>query len=76
MRNVSLVSSGSRQNIDGWRKLASELRRSLAPVRVKSNPRAIGLLIVSLALFALSVTQLFMRPEALMQAMNEVFAYR
>ena len=76
MRNVSLVSSGGRQNIDGWRKLARELRPALATVRVKSNPRALGLLIVSLALFALTLTQLFMRPEALMQAMNEVFAYQ
>ena len=75
MRNVSLVSSGGRQNIDGWRRLAQELRIELAAVRVKSNPRAIGLLVGSLALLALSVTQMTMRQEELMQAMNEVFAY-
>ena len=75
MRNVSLISSGSRQNIDGWRRLARELRRALAPVRVKSNPRAIGLLVVSLALLGLSVTQLLWHQKAMMQAMNEVFAY-
>jgi len=75
MRNVSLVSSGSRQNIDGWRRLARELRRSLAPIRVKSNPRAIGLAVVSLALLAGSVTYLLSQPDELMQAMNEVFAY-
>src|SRR5688500_3460837 len=28
MRNVSLVSTGSQQNIDGWRRLARELRKS------------------------------------------------
>jgi hypothetical protein len=75
MRNVSLVSSGSRQNIDGWRRLAHELRRALAPVRAKSNPRAIGLLAVSLALLGLSVTQLLWQQEAMMQAVGEVFAY-
>ncbi|MEX2306517.1 MAG: hypothetical protein WD738_02935 [Pirellulales bacterium] len=75
MRNVSLVSSGSRQNIDGWRRLARELRRSLAPIRVKSNPRAIGLAVVSLALLAGSVTYMLSRPDELFQAMNEVFAY-
>jgi hypothetical protein len=75
MRNVSLVSSGSRQNIDGWRRLSRELRRSLAPIRVKMNPRAIGLLIVSLALMATSVSYMLSRPEAVLQAMNEVFAY-
>jgi hypothetical protein len=75
MRNVSLVSSGGRQNIDGWRRLAQELRKELAAVRVKRNPRAIGLLVVSLALLALSVSQMTMRQDELMQAMNEVFAY-
>ncbi len=75
MRNMSLVSSGGRQNIDGWQRLARELQRLLAPIRVKSNPRAIGLLIVSLALLAGSVTYMLSRPEELLQAMNEVFAY-
>jgi hypothetical protein len=75
MRNVSLVSSGSRQNIDGWRRLARELAPALRTIRVKSNPRAVGFLAVSLALLAICVTQLLNRPDALMQAMNEVFAY-
>jgi hypothetical protein len=75
MRNVSLVSSGSRQNIDGWRRLARELSPALRAIRVKSNPRAIGFLAVSLALLAICVTQLLNRPDALVQAMNELFAY-
>lgn len=75
MRNVSLVSSGSRQNIDGWLRLSRELRKALAPMRVKSNPRAIGLVLVSFALLAFSVTYMLMRPTELMQAMNQVFAY-
>jgi hypothetical protein len=75
MRNVSLVSSGSRQNIDGWRRLARELRQLLAQARAKRNPRAIGLLMVSLALLAISVTQILNHPAETLQAMNEVFAY-
>jgi hypothetical protein len=75
MRNVSLVSSSSRQNIDGWRRLSRELSRSLAPIRVKRNPRAIGLLIVSLALLVLSVGPMLHSPVETMQAMREVFAY-
>ncbi|HJQ80259.1 MAG TPA: hypothetical protein VJ828_09905 [Lacipirellulaceae bacterium] len=75
MRNVSLVSSGSQQNIDGWRRLARELRRSLATVRTRRSPRVIALLVISLALLAVSVTQMLNRPEATLQAMNEVFAY-
>jgi hypothetical protein len=75
MRNVSLVASGGRQNLEGWRRLSRELAQSLAGVRVKANPRAVGLLIVSLALMAICVTYLLMQPAALLQAMNEVFAY-
>jgi hypothetical protein len=75
MRNVSLASSGNRQNIDGWRKLSRELSKSLRSIRVKTNPRAIGFLFVSLALLAVSVTYMLNLPEAVLQAMNEVFAY-
>jgi hypothetical protein len=75
MRNVSLVSSGGRQNIDGWRRLARELARSLAPIRVKRNPRALGLLLVSAALLAINVTQLLSNPVETLQAMRQVFAY-
>jgi hypothetical protein len=75
MRNVSLVASGGRQNLDGWRRLSRELGRSLASMRVKANPRAVGFLIVSLALIALCMADLLMRPAQLIQAMNEVFAY-
>jgi hypothetical protein len=75
MRNVSLVSSGSQQNIDGWRRLARELRQSLAAVRTRRSPRVIALLAVSLALLAVSVMQMLNRPEETLQAMNEVFAY-
>jgi hypothetical protein len=75
MRNVSLVASGGRQNLDGWRRLSRELGRSLASVRVKTNPRAVGFLVVSLALVSICITYLLMRPSELTQAMNEVFAY-
>jgi hypothetical protein len=75
MRNVSLVSSGGRQNIDGWRQLARELQPLLAPIRVKSNPRAIGFLAVSLALLAGSVTYMLGQPVQLYHAMRDVFAY-
>src|SRR3954469_4849166 len=54
MRNVSLVASGGRQNLDGWRQLARELGRNLATIRVKPSPRAVGLLLVSLVLVGAS----------------------
>jgi hypothetical protein len=75
MRNVSLVASGGRQSLDGWRRLARELAPALRTMRVKSNPRSIGFLFVSFVLLAASVTYLFVDQAAVMQAMNEVFAY-
>jgi hypothetical protein len=75
MRNVSLIASGGRQNIDGWRQLARELRKMLSTVKVRRNPRAIGLAIVSLGLLALSVMQLVNNPQETLQAMSDVLAY-
>jgi hypothetical protein len=75
MRNVSLVSSGGRQDIEGWRRLARELSRSLARVRVKGNPRAVGLLIVAIALLVVSITQMLKEPLATVQAMRQLLAY-
>jgi hypothetical protein len=75
MRNVSLTASGGRQNLDGWRRLARELGGSLSSMRVKANPRAVGLLVVSLALFAFCLTQLLLHPVEVMQAMDDVFAF-
>lgn len=75
MRNVTLASSGSRQNIEGWRRLARELAADLKPVRVKPNPRAVGLLLGALALLALSVTHMLSHPVELAQGMSQVFSY-
>ncbi|HEX5471177.1 MAG TPA: hypothetical protein VFW73_04795 [Lacipirellulaceae bacterium] len=75
MRNVSLVASGGRQNLDGWKRLARMLGQSLGNTRVKRNPRAVGLLVLSFVLLAVCITYMLIRPAELMQAMNEVFAY-
>jgi hypothetical protein len=75
MRNVSLASSGSRQNLDGWRELARELRAALKPVRVKPNPRGVGFLLVAFVLMAGSLTNLVSHPKELAYAVREVFAY-
>jgi hypothetical protein len=75
MRNVSLVSSGSRQDIDGWRLLARELNTALRPVRVKPNPRGIGFMLVAMALMAGSLMSLVNHPTELAYAVKEVLAY-
>jgi len=75
MRNVSLASSGSRQNLDGWRQLARELVTALRPVRVKPNPRGVGLLLVAILLMAGSLASLVSHPKELAYAVKEVFAF-
>ncbi len=75
MRNVSLVASGGRQNLDGWRRLALELGRALSPMRVKTNPRAVGFLAVSITMFAICFAFLFLRQAEVVRAMQEIFAF-
>ena len=75
MRNVSLVSSGSRQNLEGWRRLASALTKKLEPVRVPANPCTVGLFLTSVLLLATCVMHMLSHPQELAQAMREVFWY-
>ncbi len=75
MRNVSLASSGSRQSLDGWRRLARELSTELRSVSVRPNPRAIGLILVAVLLLATTIFQMLSHPVELAQGMRDVFAY-
>jgi len=75
MRNVSLVASGSRQNLDGWRRLARELVAALRPVRVKPNPRGAGFLLVASILLGGSLASLINHPKELAYAVEQVFAF-
>ena len=75
MRNVSLVASGSHQNLDGWRRLARELAAALRLVRVKPNPRGVGFLVAALLLMAVSLLQLWNHPMELAYAVEEVLAF-
>jgi hypothetical protein len=75
MRNVSLVSSGGQQSIEGWRRLSHELSLALKKVRVRMNPRAIGFFAAAIALFATSIAHLLLHSSDLQKAMTEIFAY-
>lgn len=75
MRNVSLVASGRRQNIDGWRRLSRELSPPLLTMCVKSNPRAVSFLLVSLLLLGAGMAELVRNPAEIAQAVGEVFAH-
>jgi len=75
MRNVSLVSSGGSQNLAGWRRLAGGLYQGLQPLRVAPNPRAMGILLAALILFAASTAHMLANPQHVARAMQEIFTY-
>jgi hypothetical protein len=72
MRNVSLASSGSHQNLDGWRRLARELSAALKPIRVKPNPRGLGLLVAATLMMAACLTSIVRNPVDVASALHEV----
>ncbi|MBX3426258.1 MAG: hypothetical protein KF688_11315 [Pirellulales bacterium] len=73
MRHASLVSSGNRQSIDGWRQLSAALRDRLGQLQVGRNPRAMGLLSVAAALIGVSIVHMLYHPQQVAQAMQEMF---
>lgn len=75
MRHVSLVSSGGKQNVAGWRRLSGELRNQLAEIRVGRNPRSLGLMLLAVALIAVSIVHMLNRPNDVAQAMQEMLSF-
>lgn len=75
MRHVSLVAGGTRQNLAGWRCLATQLQNRLETFQVASNPRALGILLMALLLLAISTGHMLAHPQQVAQAMSELFLY-
>jgi len=75
MRNVSLVSSGPCQNLLGWRQLTAGLYPRLKSLRVSSNPRSLGILLIALLLLVASTAHMLAHPQHVAQAMHEIFTY-
>ncbi len=75
MRNVSLVASGSKQNIATWRQLGTILSEKLETLSVDSNPRWLGIVLFAIALLATSFIHMLNHPQQIAQAINEIFAH-
>lgn len=75
MRHVSLVASGAKQDLTGWRQLSGQLYQRLQSLRVASNPRALGIVLLAIAFLSVSMAQLLNHPQMVAQAMQEIFAY-
>ena len=75
MRHSSIVSSGGRQHLSGWKQLAGQLYPRLQRLQVGSNPRALGILLVAALLMAASTWPMLAHPQHVVQAMREIFTY-
>jgi hypothetical protein len=72
MRNVALVASGEKQNLDGWRKLEKTLAAALRKKTASSRPRGRTFLVVALLLIALCLAASARDPQALAQGMRDM----
>lgn len=75
MRHVSLVASGAKQDLTGWRKLSGELYQRLQSLRVASNPRSLGIVLLAIAMLSACLFHLVSHPQMVAQAVQEIFAY-
>lgn len=75
LRNTSLVSSGSEQNLVGWNKLGKQLRASLRSAKTTPNPPAFVLLLVAISLLVASEWRLASGQEQIAEAVGELFAF-
>jgi hypothetical protein len=71
-RTISLVASGEKQNLDGWRKLEKSLAAALREKTVPARPRGLGFLLAALLLIALCLIASARDPQALAQGMRDM----
>jgi len=72
MRNVSLVATGSTQNLHGWSHLRQELHRELAGAELPPNPIGLTLLAFSLVMLGTIVLRLLQNPSAVARSLLEM----
>ena len=75
MRHVSIVSSGAKQNLEGWRLLSAELHNRIDDLPVTPNPRSLGLFLAATAMIVMSLSRVLTNPEQVAQAMTEMFLF-
>lgn len=75
MRNTSLVASGPRQQLEGWQKLAKQLRANLRSVRVRPHPPAVAFLFLAVALLVSSEVRLAADADQVAESLSELLAF-
>ncbi len=75
LRNTSLISSGPRQNLQGWHKLAKQLRANLRTVDVQPHPPAMALLALAVLLLVGCELRLASGSDQIAEALSELMAF-
>lgn len=75
LRNTSLISSGPRQNLEGWHKLARQLRANLRTVEVRPHPPALAILGLAIVLLVGCELRLAGGVDQITEALDELFAF-
>lgn len=72
LRNVQLVSSGPKQNLDGWFKLEEKLSAALKPIRSTRNPVGLGMIIVAGLIGVSCSVWMMTSADAVAQSLSEM----
>jgi hypothetical protein len=75
MRNVSLVASGVKQNLTGWRQLSIALAKRLDNLPVDANPRWLGIALGAIGLLVTPIVHMLNHPQQIAQAMQEILSH-
>lgn len=75
MRNTSLIATGGRQDLDGWRRLARSVDRTLRGVSTSSNPRGWMLLAAGVTLQGAILWRLLGDPQKVATAWGNLFGF-
>ena len=75
LRNVQLIASGPRQNLNGWSQLGARLRTALREVHVPPNPYGVTLLMFSIFMLGSIVFYVFNDQQAVAQSFVDMLRW-
>ncbi len=72
MRNVALVSAGSRQDHAGWRRLDAAMKSAIGRVESARNPRGMSLLTMGLFILGVLVVNIVRDPQTIARSLFDL----
>ncbi len=72
MRNVQLVSSGSKQNFQGWNRLEKALQKQVGGLTIRRNQHGFSLLLIGSLLAGIAIAALVSDHASMAQSIEEM----